>query len=113
MEKRNCGGPQQKAVIRELFMLLTDDEYGYIAHTSHHMYKRWERGNVIYSKVEARDNTIDIIAMQVTVTITHKLNVYFRKTVHDQSHIHCNMAGVTALFHKLGVFKPEGYRLIY
>lgn len=113
MKKRNCGGPQQRAVIRELFMLLTDDEYGYIAHTSHHMNKRWERGNVIFSKVEAPDNTINIIAMQVTVTITHELNVYFRRTGHDHSQIHENAAGVTALFHKLGVFKPERYRLIY
>lgn len=113
IDKRNCGGPQQKWVIKQLFELLTDEEYSYIAHTSHTAHKRWERGNVIFNRVVASDASIDIIAMQATVTINHKLNVYFRRTGKDVSQIHDNSAGVMALFYKLGVFKPDRYQLLY
>lgn len=100
-------------VIRDLFELLTDDEYEYIAHTSHTMYKRWERGNVIFTRVEAADTRISIMAMQATVTITDKLNVSFSKNGDSQAYPHQNSAGVLALFYKLGIFKPDRYALLY
>lgn len=113
MNKKNIGGVKQHHVIKELFQLLRDEEYEYIGHTCHYNYKRWAKGNTVFTDVICTENAIEIKSQRCSVFVSYNLSLSFKTANEQHRRPHENIAGVLALFNKLGIYKPQRYEMVY